>query len=123
MHDPRYELCFDPQTAGGLLLSVDEELSDNCIRTLQTLGYHETCGFFTVELKIINNKKLAFSPHQISFHMRHPTRTFILAATPDLSTPKLYPGSTILDLRAGKLDACCLQLDAWGSIESLLLAA
>jgi hypothetical protein len=87
------------------------------------VGYHETCGFFTVELKIINNKKLAFSPHQISFHMRHPTRTFILAATPDLSTPKLYPGSTILDLRAGKLDACGLQLDAWGSIESLLLDA
>ena len=53
MHDPRYELCFDPQTAGGLLLSVDEELSDSCIRTLQTLGYNETREIGSV----VNNQK------------------------------------------------------------------
>jgi Holliday junction resolvase len=36
------------------------------------LCYNKNNKFFTIELKVIRGKKLKFSPHQISFHIRHP---------------------------------------------------
>jgi len=90
------------------------------------VGYTEKTGFFTVELKITKAKKLTFSPHQIGFHITHPTNTFILAATHDQRTPILYPGSAIKELAACGLElaACRLPLEAWSDLEeNLLLAA
>ena len=86
------------------------------------LGSGETSSFFTVELKITyDNKTIRFSPHQISFHMKHNLNTFILVACdPDPELVRLYPGSQILELvdsglklvplREG-LKACCLELE------------
>ena len=90
------------------------------------VGYTEKRGFFTVELKVTKSNKLTFSPHQIAFHVKHPTNTYILATTHDQSTPILYPGSAIQELVACglALEACRLPLAAWSELEaSLLLAA
>ena len=89
------------------------------------VGYTEKRGFFTVELKVTKSNKLTFSPHQIAFHVKHPTNTFILVQAHAASTPKLYPGAAVPDLVACglPLEACSLGLEAWDQLESLLLAA
>ena len=55
--------------------------------------------FFTLELKVTLGNKIRFSPHQISFHVKHTENTFILVAcTPKLGTCRLYPGSKVVEL-------------------------
>ena len=67
--------------------------------TPDLLGYNANGHFFTVELKLTFANKIRFSPHQISFHMKHNLNTFILVAcTLKLGTYRLYPGSRILEL-------------------------
>ena len=70
--------------------------------------------FFTIELKVTKSNKVTFSPHQISFHVRHPNNSFILVEALDPCTVKLFRGSRILELDACglKLDACATGLDA-----------
>ena len=70
--------------------------------------------FFTIELKVTKGNKVKFSPHQISFHVRHPKNSFILVQTPDACGLKLYEGFKIRELVACglKLDACGLGLAA-----------
>ena len=85
--------------------------------TPDLLGYNNSGHFFTIELKVTQGKKLKFSPHQISFHVRHPHNTFIIAEALGPSTKKLiymYKGSQILELDACglKLEPLCLGLDA-----------
>ena len=82
--------------------------------TPDLLGYNNSGHFFTIELKVTQGKKLKFSPHQISFHVRHPHNTFIIAEALGPGTVKLFRGSRIMELDACgfKLDACCLGLDA-----------
>ena len=41
--DPRFELCFDPQTAGGFLLSIEAEKANLCVDALHSLGYSRCC--------------------------------------------------------------------------------
>ena len=78
------------------------------------LGYNDNCGFFLVELKVVEGNKVRFSPHQIAFHVRHPDNTFILIKSLETSLWKLYEGKVIRQLAACglKLDACCSGLDA-----------
>ena len=82
--------------------------------TPDLLGYNNSGHFFTIELKVTSGNKIKFSPHQISFHVRHPHNTFIIAEALGPSTVKLFRGSRIMELDACgfKLDACCLGLDA-----------
>jgi len=87
--------------------------------TPDLLGYNTNCHFFTVELKVVKGRKIRFSPHQISFHIRHPLDTFILVkklVPRDSKLDKifLYEGKDILELAACglSLDACCSGLDA-----------
>ena len=82
--------------------------------TPDLLGYNNSGHFFTIELKVTQGKKLKFSPHQISFHVRHPHNTFIIAEALGPGTVKLFPGTMIHELVACgfKLDAWCLGLDA-----------
>ena len=72
--------------------------------TPDLLGYAPSGNFFTVELKSTGLKKsnlVRFSPHQISFHIKHKKNTFILVAcTLDQGLVRLYPGSRILELVA-----------------------
>ena len=68
--------------------------------------------FFTLELKVTKSNKVRLSPHQISFHVKHPRNTFILVEALDPRSSKhveyyLFPGSGIL-----ALEACGLKLEA-----------
>jgi len=95
--------------------------------TPDLLGYNSNGHFFTVELKLTLVNKVRFSPHQISFHVKHNLNTFILVACdPDPQLVRLYPGAWILDLqqkglkleplREG-LQACCLELERLGACD------
>ena len=67
--------------------------------TPDLLGYNANNCFFTVELKVVKSgNKIRFSPHQISFHIRHPTNTFILVDDPTRARVCLYVGNQISDL-------------------------
>ena len=86
------------------------------------VGYTEKRGFFTVELKVTKGNKIRFSPHQISFHVKHNLNTFILVAcSPDKGKVRLYPGARILELvdsglklepLACGLEACVSKLES-----------
>ena len=87
------------------------------------VGYTEKRGFFTVELKVTNSNKIAFSPHQIAFHIKHPTNTYILVQARGHSSPILYPGAAVQELAACglSLEACSLPLVAWSELQDRLL--
>ena len=87
--------------------------------TPDLLCYNKLQHFFTVELKVTKSNSIKFSPHQISFHVRHPKNSFILVKPlasrhPKLSEPRLYEGSSILELAACglRLAALCEGLEA-----------
>ena len=92
--------------------------------TPDLLGYNDSGTFFTVELKVTKSNKIRFSPHQISFHVKHPRNSFILVEALGAGTGKLFPGSGILALEAcglklealaTGLDACSLWLESLGA--------
>ena len=88
------------------------------------VGYTEKRGFFTMELKVTKSNKVTFSPHQIAFHVKHPTNTFILVATHEQSIPKLYPGACALELsQLGLAAPGACELASWSELERLLLGA
>ena len=87
--------------------------------TPDLLGYNTSGHFFTVELKVTKGKKVRLSPHQISFHVKHPKNSFILIRPLGQRCLKLVPGNKVLELEAQGINACGLELDAW----SLLLEA
>ena len=70
--------------------------------TPDLLGYAPSGNFFTVELKATSPKKpnfVRFSPHQISFHMKHKKNTYgLVACSLKLGLFRLYPGSRIREL-------------------------
>ena len=89
--------------------------------TPDLLGYNNSGTFFTVELKVTKSNKVRLSPHQISFHVKHPRNSFILVQALDPRSLKhveyyLFPGSGILALEACglKLEALATGLDACG---------
>ena len=88
--------------------------NNTLLGTPDLLGYNNSGVFFTVELKVTKSNKIRFSPHQISFHVKHPINTFIMVQHLGSGTVKLFRGSRILELVACgfKLDACGLGLEA-----------
>ena len=74
--------------------------------TPDLLGYNTSGHFFTVELKVTRGNSVKLSPHQISFHVRHPKNTFIMVKHLGPCAVKLYEGSRIMEL-----DACGLELE------------
>jgi hypothetical protein len=80
--------------------------------TPDLLGYNKNKTFFTVELKVTTGNSVRLSPHQMSFHIRHPENTFILVKSLASSISKLYEGKNIKELAARV--ACSLMLAAWG---------
>ena len=90
--------------------------------TPDLLGYSPNEHFFTLELKFTSAYRVRFSPHQISFHVKHPKNTFILVAcAPKHGLVRLYPGHGIVALEnfglkleplASGWDACRLTLES-----------
>jgi hypothetical protein len=82
--------------------------------TPDLLCYNKKGTFFTCELKVTKSNSVKLSPHQISFHVKHPRNTFILVSSERDSSLKLYEGSSILQLVACglQLEACCLGLES-----------
>ena len=63
------------------------------------LGYAQNGFFFTVELKVAKGSKIKFSPHQISWHKRHPTNSLILLSCSDERGKfLLFSGRRIMEL-------------------------
>ena len=82
--------------------------------TPDLLCYNKKNTFFTVELKVAKGNSVRFSPHQISFHIRHPHNTFILVSSDVYKDEKLYEGTSCQSLATDglRLEACCLGLEA-----------
>ncbi len=83
--------------------------------TPDLLGYSPNGNVFTLELKFTKSRKVQISPHQVSFHVKHKTNTFVLVACdPKLGSYRLYPGSRILELVDSglKLEPLCAGWDA-----------
>ena len=72
--------------------------------TPDLLGYNKKGRFFTVELKVAKRNKIKLSPHQISFHLRHSSSSFICIKSPVSCGLKLYEGGQIQALVAGGLN-------------------
>ena len=112
--------------------------NSSSLGTPDLLGYNKNNVFFTVELKVTASNVVRLSPHQMSFHIRHPHKSFILikplaprhsklgeaklgdaklgdAKLGDAKLDvRLYTGNQVLELAACglKLAACCLSLEA-----------
>ena len=82
--------------------------------TPDALCYNKNNFYFTLEFKVSKRNKVSLSPHQISFHVKHPENSFILVKTPEACGLKLYEGHQIQALVASglRLDACGLGLEA-----------
>ena len=84
--------------------------------TPDLLGYTSSGTFFTVELKVTAPRKpnfVRFSPHQISFHLKHKKNTFVLVACALDQLVRLYPGSRVRELgNLSKLEPLACGLDS-----------
>ena len=76
-----------------------------------------------LELKVTKSNSIAFSPHQIAFHVKHPEHTWIIVQPHDQRDVILCPGSMVRELAACGLRACDSAPVPLRSLERLLLGA
>ena len=89
--------------------------------TPDVLAYNKKHTFFTIELKVAKGNSVKFSPHQISFHVRHPHNTFILQKALGPLSIKLYGGTEILKLHAH--EPCAVLAESWPRVQEYLVNA
>jgi len=85
------------------------------------LCYHDSCGFFMIELKVANGNKVHLSPHQKLFHITHPKRSFILVKTLAPRSAKLYQSSALNSSNFDLRDAKVAAQDDWTAIQDALI--
>ena len=88
------------------------------------LGYHNSCGFFMVELKIQTGHKIRFSPHQILFHTLRTNRNYILVEQARKRGPralKLYSSKSIEGLLLDPREVKPLAVNDFQLIENILI--
>jgi len=85
------------------------------------LGYHDSCGFFMVELKIARAPKISFSPHQKLFAMTRTKRNFILIEDTSSRSTKLYESKAIHGLLSDHRETPCAAQDDWDHIQRVLI--
>ena len=89
--------------------------------TPDLLGYHDSCGFFMVELKVSKTHKVSFSPHQKLFHMTKTKRNFILLEDTSSRSIKLYESKSIHGLLIDHRETPSLTNNNWEHVQRLLL--
>ena len=88
------------------------------------IGYHNSSGFFMVELKIQTRNKIRFSPHQVLFHTTRNNRNYILVnQSPNAprSDIKLYSSKNIEGLILDPREIKPLAVNDWQLIENILI--
>ena len=88
------------------------------------IGYHNSSGFFMVELKIQTGNKIRFSPHQILFHTTRNKRNFILVEQAPPRAPsslKLYGSKSIEGLILDPREVKPLAVNDFQLIENILI--
>ena len=85
------------------------------------LGYHDSCAFFMVELKVAKGNKVHLSPHQKLFHMTMTKRNFILVKTLAPRSIKLYQSSALNASNFNLRDAKIAAQDDWTAIQEALI--
>jgi len=88
------------------------------------IGYHNSSGFFMVELKIQTGNKIRFSPHQVLFHTTRNKRNYILVnQSPNAprSDIKLYSSKNIEGLILDPREIKPLAVNDWQLIENILI--
>ena len=88
------------------------------------LGYHNSCGFFMVELKIQTANKIKFSSHQILFHTIRSNRNYILVEQARKRGPqvlKLYGSKSIEGLLLDPREVKPLAVNDFQLIENILI--
>lgn len=83
------------------------------------LCYNKSGKFFTIELKVTKGEFPILSPHQISFHVRHPNNTFILVKALGPLSIKLYEGSKIMQLY--NHEPCAFVAEGWTKVQEHLV--
>jgi hypothetical protein len=83
------------------------------------LCYNKNGKFFTIELKVTRGEYPTFSPHQISFHIKHPKNSFILKKALGPLSIKLYEGSQIMQLKTREPCACIAE--GWTKVQEHLV--
>jgi hypothetical protein len=83
------------------------------------LCYNKNGKFFTIELKVTKGNLFRFSPHQISFHIKHPKNSFILQKALGPLSIKLYEGSKILELH--ERVPCTAIAEGWTKVQEHLV--
>jgi Holliday junction resolvase len=83
------------------------------------LCYNKNGKFFTIELKVTKGNSIRFSPHQISFHIKHPKNSFILQKALGPLSIKLYEGSKILELH--ERVPCLHVAEGWTKVQEHLV--
>jgi Holliday junction resolvase len=83
------------------------------------LCYNKNGKFFTIELKVTKGNSIRFSPHQISFHIKHPKNSFILKKALGPLSIKLYEGSSIMKLH--EREPCSFIAEGWTKVQEHLV--
>jgi hypothetical protein len=83
------------------------------------LCYNNNGKFFTIELKVTKGNFIRFSPHQISFHIKHPKNSFILKKALGPLSIKLYEGSSIMKLH--EREPCSFIAEGWTKVQEHLV--
>ena len=105
------------ENLGGFIWNRIENLS--IVGMPDVLGYNRFKRFFTLELKVTKSNTIKFSPHQIAFHLTHSNGTFILVKHLGQRGLKLFPGSTIHELRDKGFKTKAIA-DSWPKIQVAL---
>ena len=102
--EAKFYKYFKSKTPEIIYTRIENSASLGCP---DALCYNTNHFYFTLEFKVSSRNKIALSPHQKAYHIRHPQNSFILIKSLVSGDIKLYEGSDVL-----QLDACGLELAA-----------
>jgi len=88
-----------------------------CVGMPDLLGYNNKQKYFTVELKIAVGNKVRLSPHQIAFHVLHPSNSYFLIRKD--KQLMLIAGAEVRELSTNGFGPCSVIADSWSRVEEV----